>query len=64
MGRLAQKELKLSDCERLELQQLINRHNTPQQIDVGRLLEEAKLKPHKSRYWLTPPSQGLSSVCF
>ena len=22
---------------------------------VGRLLEEAKLKPHQSRYWLTPP---------
>ena len=32
MGRLAPKELKLSDCERLGLQQLINRHNTPQQI--------------------------------
>ncbi len=23
---------------------------------VGRLLEEAELKPHQSRYWLTPPS--------
>lgn len=22
---------------------------------VGRLLEEAKIKPHQSRYWLTPP---------
>ena len=22
---------------------------------VGRLLEEAQLKPHQSRYWLTPP---------
>jgi putative transposase len=22
---------------------------------VGRLLEEAELKPHQSRYWLTPP---------
>jgi putative transposase len=22
---------------------------------VGRLLEEAQLKPHASRYWLTPP---------
>jgi putative transposase len=32
VGRLAPKELKLSDCERLGLQQLINRHNTPQQI--------------------------------
>ena len=32
MARLAPKELKLSDCERLELQHLVNRHNTPQQI--------------------------------
>ena len=24
---------------------------------VGRLLEEAQLKPHQSRYWLTPPSR-------
>ncbi len=32
MARLAPKELKLSDCECLELQQLVNRHNTPQQI--------------------------------
>lgn len=32
MARLAPKELKLSDCDRLELQQLVNRHNTPQQI--------------------------------
>jgi putative transposase len=24
---------------------------------VGRLLEEAELKPHQSRYWLTPPSR-------
>lgn len=23
---------------------------------VGRLLEEAQIKPHQSRYWLTPPS--------
>ncbi len=23
---------------------------------VGRLLEEAELKPHQNRYWLTPPS--------
>jgi putative transposase len=22
---------------------------------VGRLLEEAEVKPHQSRYWLTPP---------
>ena len=34
MARLAPKELKLSDCDRLELQQLVNRHNTPQQIVV------------------------------
>lgn len=32
MVRLAPKELNLNDCERLELQQLVNRHNTPQQI--------------------------------
>ena len=24
---------------------------------VGRLLEEAQIKPHQSRYWLTPPSR-------
>lgn len=24
---------------------------------LGRLLEEAELKPHQSRYWLTPPSR-------
>jgi transposase len=34
VARLAPKELKLSDCDRLELQQLVNRHNTPQQIVV------------------------------
>ncbi len=32
MARLAPKTLKLGDSERSELQQLINRHNTPQQI--------------------------------
>lgn len=32
MARLAPKKLKLSDGDRLELQQLVNRHNTPQQI--------------------------------
>ena len=32
MARLAPKTLNLSDDERDELQQLINRHNTPQQI--------------------------------
>ena len=32
MARLAPKELNLSDCDRLELQQLVNRHNTAQQI--------------------------------
>lgn len=32
MARLAPKELSLSDGERLELQQLVNRHNTAQQI--------------------------------
>jgi len=24
---------------------------------VGRLLEEAQIKPHQNRYWLTPPSR-------
>jgi putative transposase len=32
VARLAPKELKLSDCDRSELQQLINRHNTAQQL--------------------------------
>jgi putative transposase len=30
--RLTPKPLNLSDCERLELQELVNRHNTPQQL--------------------------------
>lgn len=30
--RLAPKPLDLSDCERLELEQLTNRHNTPKQL--------------------------------
>lgn len=32
MARLTPKILNLSDCERNEIQQLISRHNTPQQI--------------------------------
>ena len=32
MAQLAPKTLKLRECERNELQQLVNRHNTPQQI--------------------------------
>lgn len=32
VARLFPKPLNLSDCERLELQELINRHNTPQQL--------------------------------
>jgi len=32
VARLSSKPLNLSDCERLELEQLINRHNTPQQL--------------------------------
>ena len=32
MTRLASKILNLKDSDRLELQQLINKHNTPQQI--------------------------------
>ena len=34
MGRLTPKILNLSDSERNQLQQLINRHNTPQQIAI------------------------------
>lgn len=34
MARLAPKELSLSDSERNELQELINRHKTPQQIVI------------------------------
>lgn len=34
MGRLTPKILDLSDSERNQLQQLINRHNTPQQIAI------------------------------
>lgn len=34
MGRLTPKILNLSDSERNQLQQLINRHNTPQQIVI------------------------------
>ena len=32
MAKLSPEPLNLSDCERLELEQLINRHNTPQQL--------------------------------
>lgn len=32
MARLTPKELKLNNCDRLKLQQLVNQHNTPQQI--------------------------------
>lgn len=34
VGRLTPKILNLSDSERNQLQQLINRHNTPQQIVI------------------------------
>ena len=32
MAQLAPKSLSLSECERLELEKLLNRHSTPQQI--------------------------------
>ncbi|MBW4479460.1 MAG: hypothetical protein KME54_22100 [Tolypothrix brevis GSE-NOS-MK-07-07A] len=32
MAKLTSKPFILSDCERLSLEQLINRHNTPQQL--------------------------------
>ena len=53
MARLAPKVLKLSECERNELQQLINRHNTPQQIALRAkiilLAEEGKNNREISR---------------
>lgn len=49
MARLAPKKLKLSDGDRLELQQLVNRHNTPQQIVLRAkiILLGSKSKNHR-----------------
>jgi hypothetical protein len=59
VAKLTPKTLNLSDDERTQLQQLINRHNTPQQIARrARIIEEAEVKPHQSRYWLTPPEDA------
>lgn len=54
-----------SDCSRAishwtarELADEITKQGIIESISVrhvGRLLEEAELKPHQSRYWLTPP---------
>ena len=47
---LASEMVKLGIVERIS-----SRH-------VGRLLEEAELKPHQIRYWLTPPrTRNLTS---
>ncbi|MBW4669141.1 MAG: helix-turn-helix domain-containing protein [Cyanomargarita calcarea GSE-NOS-MK-12-04C] len=50
MARLSPKPLNLSDCERLELEQLINRHNTPQQLALRAkiILFASEGKNHRS----------------
>lgn len=65
MARLAPKELKLSDGDRLELQQIINRYNTSQQIVLrakiiiladegknhGEIARELKISLDMARLW-------------
>lgn len=65
MARLAPKELKLSDGDRLELQQLIKRHNTSQQVVLrakiiiladegknhGEIARELKISLDMARLW-------------
>ena len=77
MARLAPKELNLSDDERLGLQQLINRHNTAQQIvlrakiillasegknhgEISRTLEISLDMARLWRRWLSTNNQELS----
>lgn len=52
MAQLAPKSLTLSECERLELEKLLNRHSTPQQIALRAkiilLVEEGK---NNRSYW-------------
>jgi hypothetical protein len=83
VARLAPKSLTLSECERTELEKLLKRRRTPQQIalrakiillvkqgivesisprHVGRLLEEAQIKPHQSRYWLIPLDDEFEAI--
>ena len=48
----------ISDWTARELAEEIMKQGIVESISprhVGRLLEEAQIKPHQSRYWLTPP---------
>ena len=48
----------ISDWTARELAEEMVKQNMVESISprhVGRLLEEAQIKPHQSRYWLTPP---------
>ena len=48
----------ISDWTARELAEEMVKQNIVESISprhVGRLLEEAQIKPHQSRYWLTPP---------
>jgi len=50
----------ISDWTARELAEEIEKQDIVESISprhVGRLLEEAQIKPHQSRYWLTPPSR-------
>lgn len=50
----------ISDWTARELAEEIEKQGIIDSISprhVGRLLEEAEIKPHQSRYWLTPPSR-------
>lgn len=50
----------ISDWTARELAEEIEKQGMIDSISprhVGRLLEEAQIKPHQSRYWLTPPSR-------
>ena len=49
----------ISDWTARELSEEVIKQGIVESISprhVGRLLEEAQIKPHQSRYWLTPPS--------
>ena len=50
----------ISDWTARELAEEIEKQDIVESISprhFGRLLEEAQIKPHQSRYWLTPPSR-------
>ena len=49
----------ISDWTARELSEEVIKQGIVESISprhVGRLLEEAQIKPHQSRYWLTPPT--------